>query len=84
MAEEQAIPEAVMSEAKALCTAVNFEGVHAAETVARALLAAELRGREQQKQADARIAETIFPNGKLKSQQVAHVCGNRIAHAIRL
>lgn len=91
MVEEQAIPEALLREADKLMLhslGKRFEtNVHA---LAAALLAAELRGREQQKEADARKAEEraaylrrneMYPAFGLNSQAAAL---DDIAASIRL
>lgn len=63
MAEEQAIPEAVMREARTVARRITVlhgaDITRSAHQIALAILAAELRGRTEQIEADARIAEDV-------------------------
>lgn len=86
MAETEAIPEEVMREAqKAFHAAIAGPNGDEVNAIARALLAAESRGREMQKQADARIAEReagIIPKMTSWGEGYRTACA-AIASAIR-
>lgn len=53
------------------------------EVLARALAAEREAATMAERERCAKIAETLIPNGKGKSQNVAHVAGHRIAIVIR-
>ena len=67
------IPEWAMKKA---ATIGNFRGAESRQiSVARALAT--------ERENAAKAAETLIPNGKGKSQKVAHAAGHHIAAAIR-
>lgn len=76
MAEpEQAIPEAVWKEAERVFTYASLLSINVQQinTVARALLSAELRGRTEQIEADARIAEAAYESRNLADRSPRHI-----------
>lgn len=77
----------IMDRARELRQRVNWSSNEAVQHIADALLAAEQRGAERQREADARLAETfdgpghIFRDGALPKGWLG--CRNTIAAAIR-
>lgn len=89
MAEEQAILDEVMREARKLLAATaeaHRKRTGATRGLARALLAAEKRGADRQKEADARIAEDVtrkHAEGDIFVMMGPVGIGRSIASAIR-
>lgn len=84
----EGIPEDIFAVARSLADdAACFGYTNAALNIAKAImserLAAEARGREKQKEADARIAEAKFVNRQDAAGRMAFAAGVEIASLIR-
>ena len=78
MVERPEIPEHIWDAARALRNAVLWESNSSVEHIARALLAAEKRGKEDERERCAKIAETAET-----PEDGEYWIANRIAAAIR-